>query len=141
MPMTIISIRPTAPLRTGSLRKGNLSEIEMNGVFCMTISPDARRTAVATIPLARIITPSMTACPPTGITFSSRVRTPTPQFSTKYEKAISVSISGERCFRRYVPGGTPREQSLHRRDFRSFEEPQPAKAGDKEEDKERTPEE
>jgi len=56
-----------APRRIGLFNPGYFSKTEVNGIFFTTISPLALRTAVAIIPLARIITPSITACPPTWI--------------------------------------------------------------------------
>jgi hypothetical protein len=41
----------------------------MYGSFHTAMDPSGLRTAVATIPGARIITPSITACPPTIIGF------------------------------------------------------------------------
>ncbi len=67
MPTYIISTNPIAPRMIGLLRKGYFSKTEVKGIFLTTISPFALRTAVAIIPFARIITPSMTACPPTWI--------------------------------------------------------------------------
>ena len=39
--------------------------------FCTTIEPEGSRTAVAVYPGPRIMTPSMTACPPTNFLIRS----------------------------------------------------------------------
>ena len=60
------SISTTAPWTMGSPKIFARREIETNSCVFTWIVPSGRRTAVATLPGERIITPSMTACPPMG---------------------------------------------------------------------------
>ena len=66
-PNFIASNKEAAPLKTGFSQKEDFSVIEENDFRLMRIFPLGSRTAVATAPGTRIITPSITACPPTRI--------------------------------------------------------------------------
>ena len=55
------------PRSSGFFKIGYLSRILLTSFTSTIISPSGWRTATATLSLPRIITPSMTACPPTLI--------------------------------------------------------------------------
>ena len=71
MPMTRDSTSATVPRRKGFLKTGKRSEKDRTSFDSTEILPSGVRTAVAERPGPRIITPSMTACPPT-MSFSSK---------------------------------------------------------------------
>jgi len=66
-PLCRDSTRTTAPRRKGQRRNRSRSQTERQGPSRITRSPFWRRTATAKDRGLRIITPSMTACPPTFI--------------------------------------------------------------------------
>ena len=65
MPSTSDSTSDTVPRKNGFLRIVYLSAMECTGPQSTSMRPSGLRTAVATFPGPRIMTPSMTACPPT----------------------------------------------------------------------------
>ena len=65
MPMTSDSISETVPRSIGFLRMGYRSLMEFTGFVSTWIFLPGSRTAVAVSPGPRIMTPSMTAWPPT----------------------------------------------------------------------------
>ncbi len=71
--MTKVSTNAIAPRITGMLSGRYLLARLLKGSFCTTIAPPEVRTAVAMQSGERIITPSMTAWPPTWRRFLASV--------------------------------------------------------------------
>ena len=65
IPITKDSNKATTPRRNGNFNTGYLSWIDFVGSSFTVMVPSGLRQAVAIIFGPRIITPSMTACPPT----------------------------------------------------------------------------